>query len=166
MFALRWLGIVIGGLLTLLVVVTVVARLSDGPLAIFAGGPLVAGELVTERDVDWTFATDIAEIEFQLVEPPRSRTVWLIVHEGSLYIPCGFLDVPLWKQWPHEAEADGRSILRIDGKLYERQAVRVHDADERQAVFTKAAAKYGFAEVTAAPDPDEFWLFRMDPPAG
>jgi hypothetical protein len=158
----RGLGMVVVVCVALILGVALAARLSDGPIAIFAGGPLVAGDLVGEKDVDFSFATDIAEIEFQLLRPPRSRTVWILVNDGKAYVPCGFLDVPLWKQWPQEALADGRAVLRIDGKRYERQAVRVEDLEEWQTVMQLAGAKYGFGD-GATPDPNATWLFRMDP---
>ena len=158
---LRWLGIAIAVLVGLLVLVGVGARFSDGPLAILPGGPLEAGELVSETDIDWSFATDIREIEFELVEPPRSRTVWIVVHEKELYVPCGYLDVPLWKQWPHEALEDGRSVLRVAGKRYERQAVRVSDPILHARVSALAGEKYaGSAEPASMRD---VWIFRMDP---
>ena len=46
------------------------ARFSDGPSAVFRGGPLVAGELVTGPEPDWSFARDVREIELQLLDPP------------------------------------------------------------------------------------------------
>ena len=158
---LRWLGISIASLVGLLVVVGVAARFSDGPLAILPGGPLEAGELVSETDIDWSFATDIGEIEFQLVEPPRSRTVWIVVYEKQLYVPCDYLDVPVWKQWPHEALEDGRSVLRVAGKRYERQAVRVSDPILHARVSALMGEKYvGSAEPASMRD---LWVFRMDP---
>ena len=48
------------------------ARFSDGPSVIFSGGPLVAGELVTGPEPDWSFARDVRTIELQLLDPPRS----------------------------------------------------------------------------------------------
>ena len=41
----------------------VTASNSDGPSAVFGGGPLVAGELVTGSEPDWSFARDIGTIE-------------------------------------------------------------------------------------------------------
>ena len=70
---LRWLAGAIGVVVLSLVALVIGARFGDGPLAIIPGGPLEAGELVTGAEPDWTFARDIAEMEFQLVEPPRSR---------------------------------------------------------------------------------------------
>ena len=34
------------------------ARFSDGPSVVFSGGPLVAGELVTGPEPDWSFGGD------------------------------------------------------------------------------------------------------------
>lgn len=73
----RVLGIVLVGVVGLLLSLTVAARFSDGPLAIIAGGPLERGELVTGGEPEWSFAREIETIEFQLVEPARSRTSWI-----------------------------------------------------------------------------------------
>ena len=69
---------VVGGLLVLLLVVigvlVVGARFADGPLALVAGGPFTSGELVSGPEPDWSFVRDVKEVEFQLLEPARSRT--------------------------------------------------------------------------------------------
>lgn len=158
---LRGIGILSLAALALLIGVGVVARFSDGPVAIFPGGPFRSGERVM-AEPDWSFARDVEEVELQLVEPARSRTVWLVVHEGLPYVPCGFLDVPLWKQWPHEVLEDGRVMLRIDGRIYERTAVKVSDPAEYAAVAALAAEKYGYRSAEA-PDPDAVWFFRLEP---
>jgi hypothetical protein len=163
MRVLRWIGIVLLVVLGVLVAVGAAARFSDGPLAVFPGGPLEAGELVSEPVADWSFATDVEEIEFALLAPPRSRTVWIVVHEGEAYIPCGFLDVPLWKQWPHEAEADGRAVVRIEGKRYETRLSRVTDPALLPALGRLVSEKYtGGREV----EPGSAWFFRLDPRGG
>lgn len=159
---LRWLGIIVAVLVVLLVAVGVAARFSDGPLGIVPSGPLEAGELVTARDVDFSFVDPISTIELQLVDPPRSRTVWVVQIDGVPYVPCGFLNVPLWKQWPHQAMVDGRAILRIDGKLYERQAVRVIDLETFGRVLDLVSEKYELGR-SGEPDPNAVWIFRMDP---
>ena len=152
------------GLFGLLVAAAVGARFADGPVAIFAGGPLESGERVSARSVDdWSFVEPVGEIELQLVEPPRSRTVWVVVHDNALYVPCGFLDWPLWKQWPHEALRDGRAIARILGKRYEFQAVKIDEPELRAALGTRVARKYGLGEGGPPPDPDVVWFFRLDP---
>ena len=71
---LKRLAGVIGVALLAVVALVFGARFGDGPIAIIPGGPLESGEAVTGAEPDWTFARDIMEMEFQLVEPPRSRT--------------------------------------------------------------------------------------------
>lgn len=158
----RWVGFSILVVLVALVLAIASARFHDGPLGIIAGGPLRSGELLPSAGVDWSFADAVREIELQLVNPPRSRTVWVIVHEGQLYVPCGFLKVPLWKQWPQQALKDGRAMARILGKRYEFQAVRVEDPDVHASVTTLVAQKYGLRREGPA-DPEKTWVFRLDP---
>ncbi len=120
----------LGSLVLLVVIVLIGARFADGPIAIIAGGPFTSGELVSGPEPDWSFVRDIQEVEFQLVDPARSRTTWILEHEGKIYIPCGYMTTAwgkIWKQWPIEALADGRSILRIGDKLYERELVRIEE---------------------------------------
>ena len=163
MTLLRWvLGIVAGVAVLLSLAAVLVARVADGPVSLLAGGPFTSGELVDVVPEDWSFATDIEEVELQLLEPPRSRITWIVVHQGHPYIPCGFLDVPLWKQWPHEAEKDGRALLRHEGKLYPLHADRVTDPGLHAELGELAAAKYGFGG-GEPPDPDQVWFFRLSP---
>jgi hypothetical protein len=158
---LRGIALGLGALLLLLVLVGVLARFSDGPLGPFPGGPLVEGRLVEGPVGDWAFVEAVPEIELQLLEPPRSRRTWILFHEGSAYIPCGFLDLPLWKRWPHEAQADGRGIVRIDGKRYRVRLARVDDPALEEALTAELKAKYP----SAGDYSGETWFFRLDPPA-
>lgn len=158
---LRGIGLALLAAIALLVGIGVVARCSDGPIAAFPGGPFRSGEAV-EGEPDWSFARDVKNIELQLADPPRSRTVWVVVHQGLPYVPCGFLDLPLWKKWPYEVLEDGRVVLRIDGRLYERQAVKVTDPEEYRAVGALVAEKYGLGAERRA-DPDKVWVFRLEP---
>ena len=61
-------------------------RLSDGSSVIFAGGPLVTGEMVTGPEPDWSFVRDVRVFELQLLNPPRSGSLWIVEHEGKLYL--------------------------------------------------------------------------------
>ncbi len=86
------------------------ARFSDGPSVIFSGGPLVAGELVTGPEPDWSFVRRVRTFELQLLNPPRSRTLWIVEHDGKLYLNSNYmggLRQRLWKRWPAQAEQDG-----------------------------------------------------------
>ncbi len=60
---------------------------------------------------------------------------------------------------------DGRAILRVDGKLYERQLVRIQERELVSAVLAERSRKYGnslgaLQELVAAGD---FWLFELRP---
>lgn len=155
-------------------------RFADGPYAIVAGGPFSSGERYTGAEPDWSFVKDRQEVEFQLLEPARSRTTWIVEHDGRIFIPCGYMDTPigrLWKQWPVEAERDGRAILRIDGVLYDRQLVRLTEGDELPFILSELARKYPVGVQTDSPAQQQaaldagleriangaLWIFEMTP---
>jgi hypothetical protein len=145
-----------------LIGVAVAARYSDGPIGPFPGGPLRSGAVVLDPNVDWSTLTSRREIELQLVDPPRSRTTWILVHEGQAFVPCGFPNLSLWKQWPHQVLRDGRTVVRIDGRRYERHAVRITDPELHADLSAGLTEKYestpGFT-----PTPESVWFFRLDP---
>ncbi|MEE9255149.1 MAG: hypothetical protein V3U43_09445 [Pseudomonadales bacterium] len=121
-------------------------RFADGPYAIVAGGEFTSGERHLGPEPDWSFVSDRGEVEFQLLDPARSRTTWIVEHEGRIYIPCGYMNSTwgrLWKQWPIEAEEDGRAVLRIDGVLYDRQLTRIKDGDQLPFLLSELRRKYG-----------------------
>jgi hypothetical protein len=158
----------LGSLVLLVVVVVIGARFADGPIAIIAGGPFTSGELVSGPEPDWSFVHDIREVEFQLVDPARSRTTWILEHEGRIYIPCGYMTTAwgkLWKQWPIEALTDGRSILRIGDKLYERKLVRIEQGPLLEPLTAELSRKYvGGAEIgPEAVTSGNLWLFELAP---
>jgi hypothetical protein len=158
----------LGALVLIVVIVLIGARFADGPIAIIAGGPFTSGERVTGPEPDWSLARDIREVEFQLVEPPRSRTTWILEHEGRIFIPSGYMTTAwgkLWKHWPFEALEDGRAILRIDGKLYERELVRVEEGPLLAPLTAELSRKYlGDAKVgPEAVTSGSLWLFELTP---
>ena len=184
---LRWLGIALVALVAVLVAalvgIGVVARFSDGPIGPFPGGPLRTGSLVSELDVDWSFAEGVQLVELQLVEPPGSRITGVIVHEGQLFAVCdlgfiahrlpdtvmGWMLSPIYrfKRWHEHALRDGRVVLRIAGKRYEQQAVRVTDPEllaTLRSIIVEMANQYFSSPLLDVPtDPEEIWFFRMEP---
>ena len=165
---LRIVLVFLGALVLLIAVGLIGARFADGPVAIIAGGPFTSGELVSGPEPDWSFVRGIQEVEFQLVEPPRSRTTWILEHDGRIYIPCGYMTTTwgkIWKQWPIEALVDGRAILRIGDKLYERQLVRIEDEPLLAPLTAELSRKYlGGAEVgKEAVTSGYLWLFELAP---
>ncbi len=158
----------LGSLVLLIVLALIGARFADEPVAIIAGGPFTSGELVTGPEPDWSFVRDIQEVEFQLVDPPRSRTTWILEHEGKIYIPCGYMTTSwgkIWKQWPIEALTDGRSILRIGDKLYERELVRIEQGPLLEPLTAELSRKYlGGADIDpGAVSSGNLWLFELAP---
>ena len=167
MLILKWLGGVIGLVLLALFVVVFAARFGDGPTAILPGGPLEAGELVQGPEPDWSFARDVPEMEFELVEPARSRTIWLEVYDKKLYVVSGYMNSAvgkLWKQWPAQAEKDGRAVVRIQGKRYERQLVRIHDdRPVLEGIAAEVNRKYGAALTADMAATGDVWFFALEP---
>ena len=165
---LRVLAALLGALALLVVVLLIGARFADGPVAIIAGGPFTTGELVTGPEPDWSFASDLREVEFQLLDPPRSRTTWILEYDGRIYIPCGYMTSTvgrLWKQWPIEALEDGRAVLRIGDKLYDRQLVRIEEGPLLEPLTEELSRKYvGGAPIgSEAVTSGNLWLFELAP---
>ncbi len=163
---------VVGGLLVVLLLalgaLLVGARFADGPVAIVAGGPFTSGELVRGPEPDWSFAREVQEVEFQLIEPPRSRTTWILEHKGKVYIPCGYMTTwwgKIWKQWPAEAERDPRILLRIGDDIYERRLVRIEAGPVVAPLLAELSRKYA----GGSPIPMEavtsgyLWLYELAP---
>ncbi|MFB0968011.1 MAG: hypothetical protein QMB04_00745, partial [Pseudomonadales bacterium] len=72
----------------------VTARMNDGPMEILAGGVFTTGTLQTGVDPDWRFVHDRQEVQFQLIDPERSRTTWIVEVNGRIYIPSGYMNTP------------------------------------------------------------------------
>ncbi len=88
MRVLRVIAAVILTLLLLLGLLVYGARYKDRPLGLLPGGPLQAGTLEPGAAADWSFARDEDTIELQLLSQDRSRTTWILVHDGAGFIPC------------------------------------------------------------------------------
>jgi hypothetical protein len=196
----RWVNYAVRGVGILVLAVTgallIAMRVSDGPVnAIVAGGALRAGALVEGGEVDWPAVLHgrgaceggacaaMSPIEFQLVDPPTSRYVGIMQHEGRLYVPCdlGFMWgrfegsqrrvlhlIYLFKRWHLDALRDGRVVLRIDGTRYAGRAVRVTDAGLEGALRAQLEemARDWVAPAALGPPPTEgprdIWFFRID----
>ena len=162
--------VVIGVLILIPVVaigtLAVTSGSSDGPSAFFGGGPLVAGELVTGPEPDWSFVRDVGTIELELLEPPRSRLIWVVEYDGKLYVVSGYMGNAigrLWKRWPVQAERDGRAVVRIEGKRYARTLVRIRSGAVLEGVSAELGRKYGFGGGPAAIESGNTWLFELAP---
>ena len=139
---------------------------ADGPMGMVRGGAFGSGEIINE-DPDWAFIKDRETVEFQLLNPVSSRTSWVAEHNGRIFIPSGYMNTDLgkvWKHWPMHAEADGRALLRIDGKIYPRQLVRVTEDPDMTVVLAELSRKYigqpvPMTEVSSG----NLWVFELLP---
>jgi hypothetical protein len=159
MAVIRWLLRIALGIVALALLVFFGARLLDGPLGPIPGGPLESGEIVAEPVSDWSFAKDVAEVELQLASQGRSRTTWVLVHEGQAYVPCS-LGFPPGKSWYQEAVTDGRATLRIEGRRYPVTLTKLDDAAQKQlepVILAEVTRKYG----TPPPSDAGVWIFRV-----
>ncbi len=164
---LRWIGYGLLAVVAALALLLFGARFSDGPIEIIAGGPFTSGETVTGGEPDWSFVRALDTVELQLQHPPRSRTTWIMEHDGRIFVPCGYMSTTfgkLWKKWPLEAEADGRAVLRVDGKLYPRHLVRLKSEPVVEAVVAELSSKYNVPATVAAVNSGALWLFELQPP--
>ena len=171
----KWILRIFAGLIALFVLtvggIFTAARFHDGPyegnLAIVAGGAFETGEMQTGTDEpDWSFLKDYFTVEFQLLDPARSRTTFIMEQDGRIFIPSGYMNTirgKIWKHWPMEAKQDGRAILRVDSKLYERQLIRIKKDEILVAVLAELSRKYA----GGAPIPMEeinsgnLWIFEL-----
>ena len=69
-------------------------RFEDGPNRVFSGGPLVAGELHSGPDPDWSFVSEVPTIEMQLLDPAQSRRIWIAEYENKIYVWSGYMGNP------------------------------------------------------------------------
>lgn len=166
----KWLLTIIAVIIIALSAFLFSMRFHDGPIEIFAGGPFKTGEEVRGEEPDWTKIADLATIELQSIEPARSRTLWLVVIDGRIFVPSAYMNTKfgrIWKQWPRRAEQDGRALMRIDDKIYPREMVRLTADHELVPEITEAMTnKYPGAVTVEDVVNNNTWLFELAPPAG
>jgi hypothetical protein len=157
MRVLKWLGGIVLVIALVIGAAYLVAPFKDGPIAFIPGGPLESGELISQLVADWSFATSLETIEMQLfADDDKSRTTWILVHQGSAFIPCT-LGFPPGKGWHFLAVEDGRALVRIEGKRYPVTLAKVEDPAMQEALAAVSAAKY-----PPAPGSDKgSWYFEL-----
>lgn len=160
--ALRALAILLAVAVLAVLATLFLARFHDGPLGPFPGGPF-EGAVEAAAPEDWGFLDRVATVELQVGrEEPRSVTTWVLVHEGEVYVPSGLAER---KTWPHVAEREPAVLLRVDGRIFARHAVRVRDAALRAELSRRLQRKYGVEQGTPGTG-EATWWFRLDPREG
>lgn len=130
-----------------------------GPLGVVPGGKL-DGEPVDAPIDDWAFASKTEDLQLE-TDPadPYSVNIWFVTEGAKLWVFAGGGESSTWAK---NLLADPRALVRIDGKLYPRKAVRVTDPAEIEHVQQLYLAKYDYTrDPNGAFHPLEF---RLDPP--
>jgi hypothetical protein len=159
-----WLFLLTALGLAAIAVVAVAARFHDGPLGPIPGGAFqgAAADLAL-LDAAKTGGANTVEIEVGQPQP-KTRTTWIVAHDGVLYVPAGYA---ARKEWPAQAEADGRLRLRVGGKVFTAKATRVTDPALQAALIEAVAKKYDLSGDPQGSMAQGTWFFRLDPsPAG
>ena len=150
-------------LVTAVVTAAVKQRGADGPNRVFSGGAFTKGDLQRGPEPDWSFVNDIDTLELQLLEPAQSRRIWTASVDGKVYVWSGYMNSlvgKLWKSWPAQAERDGRAVIRVEGKLYERQLRRIQQGAGLEKLITIINGKYPSSTTIAAIDDGDLWMFE------
>lgn len=149
----------------------------DGATVVFPGGEMVAGELNTGPEPDWSFTDDIFTIELQLNDPMATRRIFIIESEGKIYVVSGYMKSflgKIWKEWAFDADAgNDEGVLRVNNVRYPRKLVRIEEGDVLNGVAAKLLAKYSGvptpvsadAIATARADIEDgnSWIFELAP---
>jgi len=180
----KYVAIFLGAVIVLAIVgVLITQRVSDGPIEFLQGGPFRTGEPIEEPVTDWSFGLE-KRTEFELVGFGTSRVAGYIIHDGVAYMTCdlGFMWnrfegqtrlilnlIYIFKHWHTDAVEDGRALLRIDGKIYKANFVKVEDA---AIISTLKMQLEDLGRQYIAPqelgprpieEPNDVWFYRMDP---
>ncbi|MAJ61485.1 MAG: hypothetical protein CBC48_16975 [bacterium TMED88] len=123
-------------------------RQADGPVFVFAGGPLESGQPVELDEIDWPSADALHEIEMELVGPGSSLTLWFSVSDGVPYVACDLDCVGgVLTRWPQKVERDDRVVVRIAGQKAPGQLVHIpHGTQEYETARMARNLKYSGGE--------------------
>ena len=171
----KWIGIAFLSLVVFSGLAYGAMRINDGPVefipwfTISIGGPFRSGEVVPSPD-NWDFLRDREELELQTFSPDTSKTLWVPVVDGQLYIVSGYMNSSIgrhWKQWPARMERNNRVLIRIDDDIYEQRLERIEGGPIAAAVMSEIARKYfgGPDQVNpaaeAAVTSGSVWMFEV-----
>ena len=108
----------------------------------------------------WTRADYTWVLEKAAVAARRSVRTFSLCKKNTLVTTAWG---KIWKQGPLDAEKDERAILRVDGKLYDRQMIRITERPEVKPVLELLSKKHNLASSPNAVVTGYFGLFRLAP---
>ena len=113
-YALQTIGILLLIPALGIVIVRFQNRNANGPSVLFSGGELLAGNLYTGQEPDWSFKDEIPLVKLQLIDPLSSRLMHIMKNEGKIYVASSYMiTIPgrLWKKWAVQAEEGDSSVV-------------------------------------------------------
>ena len=126
------------------------------PFLTIPGGQLDGDE--TETPENWAFTDPISTLQVETAPAdPYSINIWAVSLDGNLYLHAGTNRTT----WVENLEADPRTRVRVEGKLYELAAKRVETADEFARFADAYDAKYDTRPRTE--NVEEAYVFRLTP---
>jgi len=139
-------------------VVCVGLALACGPIGPIPGGRL-SGEVVSTPVDDWSFVASVETIQVETrPDDPYSVNTWFVSEGARLWVASGGGEK---SRWAKNLAADPRARLRIDGKLYERKAVRASEQAELDTILALYQTKYKYERDPK--DEGKAVVFRFDP---
>lgn len=140
----RRLAVVAGLLVVALAGGAFLISRADGPVFVFAGGPLRSGEPIDLGAIDWDTLDALHELEMEIVGERSSLTLWFSVSEGAAYVACDLDCVGgALTRWPQQIEHDDRVVIRIDERRADARLVHVpHGSTEYGVARAARERKY------------------------
>ena len=133
-----------GGLVVLLVVAVVLARIVGFDPGVTRPGMWLTGEVERTPVTDWSFGAKLPQLTAvqtrQWFLPPlaHSVTTTRFHYKGRLYLASGYpagISLPDGRHWNRNVVADPHVRIRIGGKLYDRTLVYLSDPIEREEIL-------------------------------
>lgn len=162
---LLWFITIVSSIFFAIGVLFYVAKNNDGPLEIISGGPFQSGEQAGPIS-DWSFLREKMTVELQTMDPPTSRTMWLVVVDNRLFVISSYMKSRvgrLWKKWPHALDEDNRALIRSDGVIYAMTLERRMEDASLAAVLDRFNEKYRNDISEEDISSGSSWLYELVP---
>lgn len=136
------------------------------PLGPFPGGRL-RGPVDPPPRQDWSFVRRAERCQLETnPDDPHSINCWCVGWGSRVYVPTSMIRGPLdpaERGWVKNVESESEVRLRVDGRIYELDAVRVPEGgDEYDEVLAALEEKYGLDPAERDPE-REIWIYRLEP---
>jgi len=142
--------------------VSLVLYACGGPVGPFPGRSL-AGSVEELPDLG-SLPAEVETVQLETrPSDPYSVNIWWLVQDGRIYVPTSLIlggEEPGERQWVKNVQADPRVRLRVENRVYELEALRVDDPEERDAARRALLAKY---QEDLDAHAQKAWIFRLEP---